>query len=62
MIVKKVNIDELVQVLLDMRKNTEFIDMQITEGNVLKVKKHDVPPPPEDNRPLTDRDLNQLIA
>lgn len=39
-IVKKVNIDELVQLLLDMRNTTEYVDFSLEEGNTLKVRRH----------------------
>lgn len=59
MSVSKVNIDELVDVLLDLRKDGQFVDITITEGNIIRVKRHMSAPPPEDD---TSLDLNQLIA
>lgn len=62
MMVKKVNIEELVSLLLEMRKNTEFVDFQIEADNVLKVRKHHTELSTENDTPLTDEDLNQIIG
>lgn len=57
--VKKVNIDELMQLLLDMRQTVEFVDFQIEADNVLKVRRHTIVP--EQPKPLDDLDINQLF-
>lgn len=36
-IVKKVNIDELVHVLLEMRQKTEFVDLEIINEDTLRI-------------------------
>lgn len=59
MMVKKVNIDELMQLLLDMRQTAEFIDMHIDSGNTLRIRRHKT-----DNKPKTfeeDDDINELF-
>lgn len=62
MMVKKVNIDELVDILLNMRKETQFIDLLLEADNVLKVRKHTPQPTPPDQAPDISNDLNQLIG
>lgn len=62
MMVKKVNIDELVQLLLDMRQTVEYVDMQIDAENVLKIRKHTTPPSTKQIKPFDeDVDLNDLF-
>lgn len=61
MTARKVNIDELIDVLMDLRKDVEFVDITIDEGNIVRVRRHVVVPPPSENDEDT-RDLNQLIA
>lgn len=63
--VKKVNIDELVQLLLDMRQTAEYVDIQIAqEDNTLRVRRH-IPmllKPKDDNETLDIDDINDLIV
>ena len=66
-IVSKVNIDELIHVLMDMRITSEYIDIQIADGNVLKIRRHDIPvvvktEEPEVPKKLTPTQLNQRVA
>jgi hypothetical protein len=60
-VVKKVNIDELVDVLLDLRKFVQHVDISIEDGNIIRVKRHEEPTPPEEDKNIRD-DLNQLLG
>lgn len=65
MTVKKVNIDELLQLLMDLRQTVEYVDMQIEEDNILRVKKHSPEkkkPKKSDDMDLNIDDINQLIV
>lgn len=64
MTVKKVSIDELMQLLMDMRQTVEYVDMEIHAGNILRIKKHLPTLAKEDNKnaePNLD-DINDLIV
>jgi hypothetical protein len=61
MIVFKVKIDELVQLLSEIRKETEFVDIQLETKGILRVRKHvQETTQPEDTDNMSD--LNQLIG
>ena len=64
MIVKKVNIDELMQLLMDMRQTVEYVDIQVEEDNILRVKRHATSPSPlsKPNKDLNIDDINELIV
>lgn len=63
MTVRKVNIDELMQLLMDMRQTAEYVDIQVGEDNTLRVKKY-TPPPPiiKPDKDLNIDDINELIV
>lgn len=60
-IVKKVNIDELVTLLLDMRQQTEYVDFSVEEGNVLKVRKHIIVTETTNEDNLDDNITNLIV-
>lgn len=61
MTVKKVNIDELIHLLMDFRQHTEFVDIEALEENTLKVRafieKKSTKPPEQE-----EEDTNQFLA
>lgn len=66
-IVSKVNIDDLINVLMDMRATAQYVDMQITEGNTLKIRRHEIPVVMKTEgetvpKQLTPSELNQRVA
>jgi hypothetical protein len=58
MVVKNINIDKLIDILMEIRKETEYIDIKAEEDNIIKIKAS--PFKPKDKDDLTD--LNQIIA
>lgn len=61
MTVYKVNIDELVKLLTEMRKDSQFVDIQLEAKDILRVRKHvQETTQPEDTDNMSD--LNQLIG
>lgn len=61
---QKVNIDDLIDVLMDLRKDTEHVDITIEDGNVVRVRPYKIPTPEEGPMDADDikDNLNELLG
>lgn len=60
----KINIDELIDVLMEARKKAEYIDIEAqTSDNTLKIKLHvSETLPPKQDTDFNDEDFSNLIG
>lgn len=57
--INKVDIDNLIDVLLKFRQENQYVDIKIEEGNIMRVRAHKTEKESED-KPSSKDDLNNL--
>lgn len=58
--INKVDIDNLIDVLLKFRQDHQYVDIKIEKGNIMRVRAHNTDKKSEDKLSDDNEDLNNL--